>query len=95
MDGSVVKDGVTFFGTPILCRTVPNTASMLYSNNVTNFVSVLVNDGNLVINEDEQVLTGDEGGISAGFGGILIGTDGKIHPNHTRLKNTIYGGDDE
>ena len=34
---------------------------MLYSNNVTNFVSVLVDEGVLKINEDEQVLTGDEG----------------------------------
>ncbi len=92
---TVVKDGVTFFGTPTLCRTVPNTASMLYSNNVTNFVSVLVDDGNLVINQEEQVLTGDEGGISAGFGGILISNDGKIHPNHTRLQSMIYGGEEE
>ena len=66
----VVKEGVTFFGTPTLCKTVPNTASMLYSNNVTSFVSVLVDDGNLVINQEEQVLTGDEGGIGAGFGGL-------------------------
>ena len=92
---TVVKDGVTFFGTPTLCKTVPNTASMLYSNNVTSFVSVLVDDGNLVINQEEQVLTGDEGGISAGFGGILISNGGKIHPNHTRLQNLIFGGEEE
>ncbi|HJM44733.1 MAG TPA: hypothetical protein QF644_02145 [Candidatus Poseidoniaceae archaeon] len=94
-DKTIVKDGVTFFGTPTLCRTVPNTASMLYSNNVTNFVAVLVNEGNLVINQEEQVLTGDEGGISAGFGGILISNEGKIHPNHTRLQSMIYGGEEE
>ena len=95
MDEVVVNEGVTFFGTPVLCRTVPNTASMLYSNNVTNFVSVLVSDGNLVINQEELVLTGDEGGIGAGFGGILISSEGKIHPNHTRLQNLIYGGEEE
>ncbi len=95
VDKVIIKDGVTFFGTPILCRSVPNTASMLYSNNVTNFVSVLVNDGKLDINPDEQVLTGDEGGISAGFGGILICHQGKIHKNHTRLKNLIYGDEEE
>ena len=81
----VEKDGVTIVGIPILCRTIPNTASMLYSNNVTNFVSVLIDDNNLVINQDEQVLTGDEGGISAGYGGILIAEGGKIHGNHTKL----------
>ena len=91
----VVKNGVTFFGTPTLCRTVPNTASMLFSNNVTNFVSVLVDEGNLVINQEEQVLTGDEGGIGAGFGGILISSEGKIHSNHTRLQTLIYGGEEE
>ena len=81
----VKKDGVTIVGIPNLCRTIPNTASMLYSNNVTNFVTVLVDEGKLSINQEEQVLTGDEGGISAGYGGILIAEDGKIHENHTKL----------
>ena len=86
VEGEIVeKDGVTIVGIPILCRTIPNTASMLYSNNVTNFVSVLIDDNNLVINQDEQVLTGDEGGISAGYGGILIAEGGMIHENHTKL----------
>ena len=85
-EGDIVeKDGVTIVGIPMLCRTVPNTASMLYSNNVTNFVTVLVNEGKLAINHEEQVLTGDEGGISAGYGGILIAEDGKVHENHTKL----------
>ena len=82
-------NGVKIVGIPNLCRTIPNTASMLYSNNVTNFVTVLVDDGKLVINQDEQVLTGDEGGISAGYGGILIAEDGKIHENHTKLMEAM------
>ena len=85
----IEKDGVTIVGIPMLCRTVPNTASMLYSNNVTNFVTVLVDEGKLAINQDEQVLTGDEGGISAGYGGILIAEDGKIHDNHTKLTEAM------
>ena len=85
----IEKDGVTIVGIPMLCRTVPNTASMLYSNNVTNFVTVLVDEGKLTINQDEQVLTGDEGGISAGYGGILIAEDGKIHGNHTKLMEAM------
>ena len=89
-DGEIIeKDGVTIVGIPMLCRTVPNTASMLYSNNVTNFVTVLVDEGKLVINQEEQVLTGDEGGISAGYGGILIAEDGKIHDNHTKLMEAM------
>ena len=85
----IEKDGVAIVGIPMLCRTVPNTASMLYSNNVTNFVTVLVDEGKLTINQDEQVLTGDEGGISAGYGGILIAEDGKIHSNHTKLMEAM------
>ena len=89
-EGEIVeKDGVKIVGIPMLCRTVPNTASMLYSNNVTNFVTVLVDEGKLTINQDEQVLTGDEGGISAGYGGILIAEDGKIHGNHTKLMEAM------
>ena len=89
-EGEVVEvNGVTIVGIPNLCRTIPNTASMLYSNNVTNFVNVLVDNGKLVINQDEQVLTGDEGGISAGYGGILIAEDGKIHDNHTKLMEVM------
>ena len=89
-EGEIIeKDGVTIVGIPNLCRTIPNTASMLYSNNVTNFVTVLVDEGNLVINQEEQVLTGDEGGISAGYGGILIAEGGKIHENHTKLMEAM------
>ena len=89
-EGEIIeKDGVTIVGIPNLCRTIPNTASMLYSNNVTNFVTVLVDEGNLVINQEEQVLTGDEGGISAGYGGILIAEGGKIHRNHTKLMEAM------
>ena len=89
-EGEIIeKDGVTIVGIPMLCRTIPNTASMLYSNNVTNFVTVLINEGKLGINQDEEVLTGDEGGISAGYGGILISMDGKIHENHTKLMEVM------
>ena len=89
-EGEIIeKDGVKIIGIPMLCRTVPNTASMLYSNNVTNFVTILVNEGKLVINQEEQVLTGDEGGISAGYGGILIAEDGKLHENHTKLMEAM------
>jgi len=83
------KDGITIVGISNLCRTIPNTASMLYSNNITNFVTVLVDEGKLVIDQDEQVLTGDEGGISAGYGGILIGEGGKIHENHAKLMEAM------
>ena len=89
-EGEIIeKDGVTIVGIPMLCRTVPNTASMLYSNNVTNFVTVLVDEGKLSINQEEQVLTGDEGGISAGYGGIIIAENGKVHDNHTKLMEAM------
>ena len=90
VEGEIVeKDGVTIIGIPMLCRMIPNTASMLYSNNITNFVTVLVEEEKLVINPEEQVLTGDEGGMSAGYGGILIAENGKIHGNQTRLMEAL------
>ena len=90
VEGEIVeKDGVTVIGIPMLCRTIPNTASMLYSNNIANFVAVLVEEGKLVVNPEEQVLTGDEGGISAGYGGILIAENGKIHENQTKLMEAL------
>ena len=90
VEGEIVeKDGVTIIGIPMLCQTIPNTASMLYSNNITNFITVLVKEGKLVINPEEQVLTGDEGGISAGYGGILVAENGKIHGNQTRLMEAL------
>ena len=89
-EGEIIEEnGVTIVGIPNLCRTIPNTASMLYSNNVTNFVTVLVDEGKLTINQEEEVLTGDEGGISAGYGGILIAEQGKIHENHTKLMEAM------
>ncbi len=90
VEGEIVeKDGVTVIGIPMLCRAIPNTASMLYSNNVTNFVAVLVEEGKLVVNPEEQVLTGDEGGISAGYGGILIAEKGEVHENQTKLMEAL------
>ncbi len=96
VEGEIIEtDGVKIIGIPVLCRQVSSTASMLYSNNLVNFVSVLVDEGKLVLNMDEQVLTGDEGSVSAGFGGILISCDGKIHENQSRLKSAIYGDEEE
>ena len=90
VEGEIVeKDGVTVIGIPMLCRAIPNTASMLYSNNVTNFVAVMVEEGKLVVNPEEQVLTGDEGGISAGYGGILIAENGEVHVNQTKLREAL------
>lgn len=87
--------GVTILGIPFLCRQVPNTASMLYSNNITNFVKLLVVDGSLSIDESEQVLTGDGGGIAAGYGGVLIASGGEVHAHHTRLIEILGGGEEE
>ena len=96
VEGQIVeKDGVKIIGIPLLCRQVASTASMLYSNNMVNFVSVLVDDGKLVLDMEEQVLTGDDGSVSSGFGGILISHEGKIHKNQSRLNSAIYGDEEE
>ena len=62
---------------------------MKYWSKGTQNKGVLVEEEKLVINPEEQVLTGDEGGISTGYGGILVAENGKIHGNHTRLKEAL------
>ena len=95
VDDIIVKDGVKIIGIPVLCRQVASTASMLYSNNIVNFVSLLVKDEKLHLDMSEEVLTGDEGSVSAGFGGILISSGGKIHQNQSRLNSAVYGDEEE
>ena len=45
--GITRKHGVTIIGIENLAGTIPSTASMLFSNNLTNFGSSIVKEGNL------------------------------------------------
>ena len=92
VQGEIVTtdNGVIIVGTSNLPGTLANTASMLYSNNLTTFFTSLVDkeSGNVVISDDDDILVGAPEGSDFyvnGMGGVLICKEGAIHPKQTRL----------
>ena len=88
------SNGVIVVGTSNLPGTLANTASMLYSNNLTTFFTSLVNseEGSVEISEDDDILVGAPEGSDFyvnGMGGVLICKDGAIHPKQTRLAGVV------
>lgn len=85
-------NGVIIVGTSNLPGTLANTASMLFSNNLTTFISSIVVEGELIISDDDDVLFGspeDSDFHVPGMGGVLICKDGKIHDKQTRLEGVL------
>lgn len=85
-------NGVIIVGTSNLPGTIATTASMLYSNNLTTFITSLVQDGAIVISEDDDILVGAPEGSDFyvnGMGGVLICKDGELHPKQTRLGGAL------
>ena len=85
-------NGVTIVGTPNLPGQLASSASMLYSNNLTNFAISLVKDGNLILDLEDDILVGAPEGSDfyvSGMGGVLICTGGKIHEKQTRLTGVV------
>jgi len=65
---------------------------MLYSNNLTTFITSLVDEGKIVISEDDDILVGAPEGSDFyvnGMGGVLICKDGELHPKQTRLGGAL------
>ena len=92
--GEVVttENGVIVVGTSNLPGTIATTASMLYSNNLTTFITSLVDEGKIVISEDDDILVGAPEGSDFyvnGMGGVLICKDGELHPKQTRLGGAL------
>ena len=86
------KNGVIIVGTSNLPGTIANTASMLYSNNLTTFITSLVDDGNVVLSDDDDILFGapeDSDFYVNGMGGVLICMNGEMHEKQTRLMGAI------
>ena len=86
------ENGVTIVGTTNLPGELASTASMLYSNNMTTFVSTLVKDGEIFIDLEDEVLVGPPEGSEfhvMGMGGVLLCHEGKIHDKQTRLMEVI------
>ncbi len=85
---TVVKYGVKIIGIKNLAGTIPSSASMLYSNNITNFVISISGDDGLIIDSEDDILVGpseDSDFFVDGMGGVLICSSGKLHKNQTRL----------
>jgi len=92
--GEVVNtdNGITIVGTKNLAGELASTASMLFSNNMTTFLSTLVDDNALRIDMDDAILVGAPEGDDfyvAGMGGVLLCHDGQIHPKQTRLSEVV------
>ncbi len=86
-------NGVIIVGTSNLPGTLANTASMLYSNNLTTFITSLVDkEDGFTISEDDDILVGAPEGSDfhiAGMGGVLICKDGELHPKQSRLGGAL------
>ena len=85
-------NGVTIIGTKNLAGELSSTSSMLYSNNMTNFLTTLVSDGELLIDLEDEVLVGAAEGNDfyvPGMGGVLLCHLNKIHEKQTRLNEVI------
>ena len=92
--GEVVttENGITIVGTKNLAGELPSTASMLFSNNMTTFLSTLVDDNALRIDMEDAILVGAPEGDDFyvdGMGGVLLCHDGQIHPKQTRLSEVV------
>ena len=86
------NNGVIIVGTSNLPGTIANTASMLYSNNLTTFYTSLVKEGEVSLSEDDDILVGAPEGSDfyvKGMGGVLVTKDGQIHPKQTRLMEMV------
>ena len=85
-------NGVIIVGTSNLPGTIANTASMLYSNNLTTFITSLVNEGEVNLADDDDILVGAPEGSDFyvnGMGGVLICQNGEMHSKQTRLMEVI------
>ena len=91
-DKVVEKEGIVIVGISNLPGTVANTASMLYANNLANFVTSLSKDGEFILDMDDEILVGpseESDFYVKGMGGVLVTTNGEIEENQERLKEAI------
>ena len=86
------ENGVIIVGTSNLPGTIANTASMLYSNNLTTFITSLVKEGEVTLSDDDDILFGapeDSDFYVNGMGGVLICMNGEMHVKQTRLMGVL------
>lgn len=84
----ITKHGVKIIGIKNLAGTIPSSASMLYSNNITNFIISISGDDGLILDSEDDILVGpskDSDFFVEGMGGVLICKSGELHKKQTRL----------
>ena len=65
---TVVHNGVTIFGPLNIVAEMPVHASMLYSRNVSNFLALILKDGELKIDRADEIIAGS----CVAFGGEIV-----------------------
>ncbi|MEC8064697.1 MAG: NAD(P)(+) transhydrogenase (Re/Si-specific) subunit alpha [Planctomycetota bacterium] len=88
----VTNNRIHVVGEEHLARRIPKTASAFFSNNVTDLLSSLSEDGNLNLSEDNPILTGSPEGdplYVPDMGGVLVCHDKNVQCNHTRLQGLL------
>ena len=86
------ENGVKIVGIKNLAGELSSAASMLYSNNMSNFISTLVDDGKIAINLDDDILVGARDGDDfhiPGMGGVLLCHEGETHVKQSKLKELL------
>ncbi|MBJ28679.1 MAG: NAD(P)(+) transhydrogenase (Re/Si-specific) subunit alpha [Euryarchaeota archaeon] len=86
------ENGVKIVGTLNLAGELSSTASMLYSNNMNNFIATLVDDGKIVIDLEDDILVGAPEGDDfhiPGMGGVLLCHEGETHVKQSKLKEML------
>ncbi len=84
--------GVTIVGLTNLPGQVAETASTLFSNNLTQLLVSLVRDGALNLDPEDPILVGPPDGdplYVRDMGGILVCQDGALHPKQARLAKVL------
>tara|TARA_Y100000768_G_scaffold306876_1_gene240912 strand:- start:13502 stop:14662 length:1161 start_codon:yes stop_codon:yes gene_type:complete len=89
--GEIIEtaNGVKIIGIKNLAGELSSTASMLYSNNMNNFIATLVDDGKISLNMDDDILVGapeDDDFYIPGMGGVLLCHEGETHAKQSKLK---------
>lgn len=86
-------NGVIIVGITNLPGTMANSSSMLYSNNLTTFITSLVDrEKGFQLSDEDDILVGPAEGTDfhvPGMGGVLICRDGSLHANQTRIGGAL------
>lgn len=78
-DREVVKHGVVIIGKTNLAATMPVHASQMYARNVSTFLTLLIDDGNVKLDFEDEIIQGS-----------CVTHEGKIV--HDRVRQAVEGG---